>query len=133
MKPYFSRIFVIVNPNEHNDWYKCNIFDSISKKKNTTSPNFYDEREKVKPKLYCRLNKRVCLYSKFCIKANKHIPNDGMENCFMALQEEKKKIPNGAYYVRCIRKGYLYVELDNNHVIKVKNTLDKETDYVYLY
>ena len=27
MKPYFSRIFVIVNPNEHNDWYKCNIFD----------------------------------------------------------------------------------------------------------
>lgn len=27
MKPYFSRIFVIVNPEEYNEWYKCNIFD----------------------------------------------------------------------------------------------------------
>ena len=93
---------------------------------------FYDEREKVRPKLYCSLNKKVCLYSKFCIKANKHIPNDGMENCFMALAEEKKDIPSGAYYVRFVRKGYLYVEINDNQVIKIKDTLGNVTNYVYI-
>lgn len=92
---------------------------------------YYDNTETTKPKIYCKLNNKVCLYSKFCVNQNKYIPKEGMENCYMALQEEKKTIPNGSCYVRFIKKGFLYVEIGNS-VVKIKDTLGTVTNYVYV-
>jgi hypothetical protein len=92
---------------------------------------YYDNTEIVKPKMYCKLNNKICLYSKFCVNQNKYIPKEGMENCYMVLQEEKKTIPSGSYYVRFIKKGFLYVEIGNS-VIKIKDTLGTVTNYVYV-
>ena len=91
---------------------------------------YYDSKETFRQKIYCKHNGKICLYSKYCVKVGKFIPNDGMENCFMAL-EENKKVPNGARRVRFIKKGFLYIEMDNG-VIKVKSDTINEADYVYV-
>lgn len=93
---------------------------------------FYDERES-KPRLYCKLkdDKGICLFSKFCYKQNKYIHREGVDNCFMALEEKNKKIPNGSYYVRFVRKGYAYVEIDDK-VVKIKDTIGNINNYVYV-
>lgn len=92
---------------------------------------FYEEG-KSQPQIYCKLNNQVCLFSKFCVNQNKYIHKEGVETCFMALFETKKQIPNGSYYVRFIKKGFLYVELNSSRVIKIQDTLGNVTDYVYL-
>lgn len=91
---------------------------------------YYDSKETFRQKIYCKQNGKICLYSKYCVKVGKFIPNDGMENCFMALNENKK-IPSGARRVRFIKKGFLYIEMDNG-VIKVKSDTINEADYVYV-
>lgn len=92
--------------------------------------SYYDESNSRKP-MYCSLNDKPCIYSQYCVKVGRYIDKEGMENCFMALQELKKNIPNGANYVRFIDEGYLYVEIDDR-VIKIKDTLGNVTNYVYL-
>lgn len=92
---------------------------------------FYGEEES-RPQIYCKLNNQVCLFSKFCVNQGKYIHKEGVEHCYMIEQASKKQIPDGAYYVRFIKKGFAYIELDNNTVIKVKDTLGNITNYVYL-
>lgn len=85
---------------------------------------YYNDREKI-PQLHCKisqLSNDICLYSKFCYKQNKYIHREGVENCYMAIEHDKKKIPNGAYFVRCVREGYAYVEM-GNRVVKIKDTI----------
>ena len=48
-----------------------------------------------------------------------------------SLEENKKQIPNGSHYVRFVRKGYAYVEIDNK-VVKIKDTLGNINNYVYI-
>ena len=92
--------------------------------------SYYDESNSRKP-MYCNLNNKPCIYSQYCVKVGRYIDKEGMENCFMALQEMKKNIPNGANFVRFIDKGYLYVEIDDK-VVKIKDTLGNVTNYVYI-
>ena len=92
---------------------------------------FYEEG-KDKPQIYCKLNNQICLFSMFCVNQNKYIHRKGVEDCYMAQFEEQKQIPSEAHYVRFVKKGYLYVELNSDRVIKIPNTLGVETDYVYL-
>lgn len=92
--------------------------------------SYYDESNSRKP-MYCSLNNKLCIYSQYCVKVGRYIDKKGMENCFMALQELKKNIPNGANFVRFIDKGYLYVEIDDK-VVKIKDTLGNVVNYVYI-
>lgn len=92
---------------------------------------FYGE-EISRPQIYCKLNNQVCLFSKFCVNQGKYIHKEGVENCYMLEQESKRKIPNDSYYVRFVLKGYAYVELSSDKVIKVKDTLGNIENYVYL-
>lgn len=92
--------------------------------------SYYDESNSRKP-MYCSLNNKLCIYSQYCVKVGRYIDKEGMESCFMALQESKKNIPNGANFVRFIDKGYLYVEIDDK-VVKIKDTLGNVTNYVYI-
>lgn len=91
---------------------------------------FYNEKEK-KSQIYCNINGKICLFSKFCIKQNKYIHREGVESCYMALEKEKKTIPNGAYCVRFVRKGFAYVEMDDK-IVKIKDTLENIDNYVYV-
>lgn len=90
---------------------------------------YYNEKDKI-PQIHCKLNNGLCLYSKFCYKQNKYIHREGVENCYMALEEIRKTIPNGAYYVRFVRKGFAYVEI-NDKVVKIKDDIGID-NYVYL-
>ena len=75
----------------------------------------------------------MCMYSRFCVNANKYLPKDKeMESCVLIMENKREKIPSGSCYIRFIRKGYLYVEIDNK-VVKIPNTLKREDiDYVYV-
>lgn len=92
---------------------------------------FYEENSKT-PRLYCKLTDKICLYSKFCDKRNKYIHREGAETCYMAMQQSKETTPSGAYHVRFVLKGYAYVELNDNRVIKVKDTIGNIKNFVYL-
>ncbi len=82
-------------------------------------------------KLYCQLNKDVCLYSKFCDRQRKYIHRDGVENCYMAIEAKKKKIPQGSCYVRFIKKGFAYIEYGDK-ILKIKDTIGV-SNYVYVF
>lgn len=82
-------------------------------------------------KLYCNINNQMCLYSKFCSKQQKYIHREGAENCYMAIEEQNRHIPDGAYYVRFVLKGYAYVEIGNS-VKMIKDTIGNIKNYVYL-
>ena len=91
----------------------------------------YYENNTSKPQIYCKINNKLCLFSKFCTKQNKYIHREGVDDCYMALEEKKKTIPNGSYYVRFVKNGFAYIEI-NNKVIKVKDTIGNIDNYVYL-
>ena len=91
---------------------------------------FYGE-EKSRPQIYCKLNNQYCLFSKFCVNQGKYIHKEGVENCYMVIQESQRQIPEGSYYVRFIKKGFAYIELTRDNVIKVKDTIGNINNYVY--
>lgn len=83
--------------------------------------------------ILCSKSNESCPFTRYCNKVNKIIPNDRsgyrMEDCRLS---KLKDIPKDSYRIRFERKGFLYIEKDNQ-VIKVKNTLkDKVEDYVYM-
>ncbi len=82
-------------------------------------------------RLLCKITKDNCLYSKYCDRQHKYIHRDGVENCYMAIDEKRKDIPNGAYYVRFVKKGYAYIELGDK-IVKVKDTIGVN-NYVYVF
>lgn len=93
---------------------------------------FYKKTETNRPKLYCKITNDLCVYSKLCLKVNKYIYNDKSEECMIKKENNKKSIPNGAYYVRFIKNGYAYVELGDT-VVKVKcDDLDGIINYIYI-
>jgi len=93
---------------------------------------YYKEEETYYPRLYCRLNNHYCIYSKKCLKQERFIPTDNQGECYIMNMEKRKKIPKGSYYVRFEHKGNLFVEIDDSHVVQIKNTLSGVTDYVYV-
>ena len=97
---------------------------------------YYKDENEHMAHIYCKLkHDGFCIYAKLCMKpeVQKFVPTEYMDECYIMNQELKKQIPQDSHYVRFIRNDYLYVELDDDHVIKIKNTLgDKVTNYVYL-
>lgn len=96
--------------------------------------SYYKEEETYYPRLYCKVNGKYCIYSKKCLKQERFIPIDNQngEECYLYNMEKRKSIPKGSNYVRFIHKGYLFVDLDDNKTVKIKNTLDNVQDYVYI-
>lgn len=83
--------------------------------------------------LMCKVNGKPCIYRKKCDKVGKFIPNDNQEECYIYNMEKIKNIPKGSKYIVFTKKDYLYVMIDDDHTIKVKNTLGKiDQDYIYL-
>lgn len=101
---------------------------------------YYKEEEKdfTCPFLYCKINNNRCIYSKRCLKVNKFIPIDDVwKECFIMIDENKKHIPEGSFYLETFRpnkrgKLYLYVVIEDK-VERILSDFEKiEQNYVYL-
>jgi hypothetical protein len=83
--------------------------------------------------LMCKLTMRPCIYRKYCKKVEGIIHTDNWDECYYRNNELKHKIPEGSNYIRFQKNGYLYVELDEDTVVKIKNTIGEQVEnYVFL-
>ena len=75
----------------------------------------------------CLVTEQVCPYMYYCEKIHGFKPSPAMPSeCKIKQQAE---IPKGYYRVRDVRKGYLYIDVDDE-TIKVKNPFDSVPLYV---
>lgn len=99
---------------------------------------YYNDKETYYPNLYCKISGKGCLYRKRCDKVQKYIPIDGDEGCYILLENTKKSIPQGSYYVRIRKQGangkyILFVEVGNDVVKEIRtNFTEFNQDYIYL-
>lgn len=101
---------------------------------------FYKPEEKYTPRLYCKIEDKMCMYSKRCLKVDRYIPLEGemWKECYIYIMEKRKNIPKGSYLVQTTRphksgKLYLYVLVEDDKIEKILSNFDKlEQDYIYL-
>ena len=101
---------------------------------------FYKPEEKYTPRLYCRVEDSLCIYSKRCLKVDRFIPLEGekWKECYIYIMEKRKNIPQGSYLVQATRpnksgKLYLYVLVDEDKIEKILTNFEKlDQDYIYL-
>jgi hypothetical protein len=101
---------------------------------------FYKPEEKYTPRLYCKIEDKMCIYSKRCLKVDRFIPLEGekWKECYIYIMEKRKNIPKDSYLVQTTRphksgKLYLYVLVEDDKIEKILSNFDKlEQDYVYL-
>lgn len=99
----------------------------------TCEYGFYNKDEDYYPKLYCKIDNKMCPYVKKCEKLERFLPLEEQERCYKRMEQKMKKIPKGSCYICFERKGYLYINLNEDETIKVKNTLGNiNQDYVYV-
>lgn len=101
---------------------------------------FYKPEEKYMPRLYCKLEDSLCIYSKKCLKVDRFIPLEGekWKECYIYIMEKRKNIPQGSYLVQTTRphksgKLYLYVLTEEDKIEKILSNFTKlDQEYVYL-
>ena len=100
---------------------------------------YYENENEYFPRLYCKIDNKLCLYQKKCLMKNRYIPiEDNLwKECYKMIKDKIKEIPQGSYYVQSYRpnrsgKLFLYVVI-NDHVEKIPTELTSiDQDYVYL-
>ena len=100
---------------------------------------YYKDETEYFPRLYCKIDNKLCLYQKKCLMKNRYIPiEDNLwKECYKMIKDKIKEIPQGSYYVQSYRpnrsgKLFLYVVI-NDHVEKIPTELTSiDQDYVYL-
>ena len=101
---------------------------------------FYKPEEKYMPRLYCKVEDNICIYSKKCLKVDRFVPLEGekWKECYIYIMEKRKNIPQGSYLVQTTRlnksgKLYLYVLTDENKIERILSNFTKlDQEYVYL-
>lgn len=91
---------------------------------------YYKENESV-PRLYCSINQSYCIYSKMCYKTHRFIETELQEGCKIRMEKENI-IPKDAKRVLFIKKGFIYVQIDADHVEKFVNTFGDDVKFVYI-
>ena len=100
---------------------------------------FYNEKEKYYPRLYCRIDNKVCYYTKRCMKVERFVPIEDniWEECGKYIMEKRKEIPNESYFVQTKRFNkqgnlLLYVAIDDK-VERIETDLKElNQEFVYL-
>lgn len=77
----------------------------------------------------CGITGAPCLYFRRCTIKMTWIPNENIKYCPNRMKEDKV-VPDGAYYVRFVKHGYAYVDIDGK-VEKIKYE-GSPTDYLFL-
>ena len=98
---------------------------------------FYEDENSYYPMLYCKLTTRPCLYRKRCDLEQKYVRIDGDDDCYILMEEIKRDIPNGSYFVKATQvlpNGYyrLYVEVGDNVIEYPTRFKEFNQNYVYL-
>ena len=101
---------------------------------------YYKPEEKYIPRLYCKLEDKVCIYTKKCLKVDRFVPLEGEKwrECYKYIMDKRKNIPKGSYFVQVTKpnkngKLYLYVLTEEDKIERILSKFDKlEQDYVYL-
>lgn len=75
----------------------------------------------------CAITAQICPYVYYCDKICAYKPSSAMpKECKV---KQNAEVPKGYYRVRDERKGWLYIDVDNE-TIKVKNPFDSVPLYV---
>lgn len=92
---------------------------------------FYKDNEFIQ-RLYCNISGLYCPYSKMCYKVNKFVETDLQERCQNRM-DEKVVVPDGAKKVLFVKKGFLYVQVDDDHVEKFENIFQRDNiEFVWI-
>lgn len=98
---------------------------------------FYEDENSYYPMLYCKLTTRPCLYRKRCDLEQKYVRIDGDDDCYILMEQTKRDIPNGSYFVKATQvlpNGYyrLYVEVGNGVIEYPTKFKEFNQNYIYL-
>lgn len=79
----------------------------------------------------CKVSNDLCDYIKFCQMEYRHILSERALQC--PTFNKKIKIPNGAYKVKFIKQGKLFVDIvEKNSTIAINNIYNYEPKFIYL-
>lgn len=78
--------------------------------------------------IICEETHSFCAFQRFCRKVNQWVETEAAKECKIMKNSE---IPKGAYKVLDMRRGSLYVLVDNI-IILLPNPYETIPDYVYL-
>lgn len=101
---------------------------------------FYKPEEKYTPRLYCKIEDKMCIYSKRCLKVDRFIPLEGEKwrECYKYIMEKRKNIPKGSCLIQTTRTNkngnlYLYVLTEEDKIERILSNFKKiNQDYIYL-
>ena len=99
---------------------------------------YYRNGDNYFPYLYCRLDDKICPYTKKCMKEERFVANGELwKECYKMIENKIKDIPDGSYFVQSYRpnrngKLYLYVVIKDKveRVLSTFTTINQ--DYIYL-
>lgn len=100
---------------------------------------YYENENEYFPRLYCKIDNKLCLYQKKCLMKNRYISIEGelWKECYKYVENKIKNIPNGSNFVESYRpnhkgKLYLYVVIDGKVNRILSDFTEINQDYVYV-
>lgn len=81
---------------------------------------------------YCKKTKELCPFVRKCSNEHRWKPLDSMERCTLRRKDDCITLRKGEYKVSIVSKGYLFVKVDDNTTIKIRNPFDSAPDKVEL-
>ena len=100
---------------------------------------YYKDENEYFPRLYCKIDNKLCLYQKKCLMKNRYIPTEDnlWKECYKMIENKIKDIPDGSYFVQSYRpnrngKLYLYVVIKDKVERVLSNFTTINQDYIYL-
>ena len=99
---------------------------------------YYRNGDNYFPYLYCRLDDKICQYTKKCMKEERFVANGELwKECYKMIENKIKDIPDGSYFVQSYRpnrngKLYLYVVIKDKVERVLSNFTTINQDYIYL-
>lgn len=100
---------------------------------------YYENENEYFPRLYCKIDNKLCLYQKKCLMKNRYISIEGelWKECYKYVENKIKNIPSGSNFVESYRpnhkgKLYLYVVIDGKVNRILSDFTEINQDYVYV-
>lgn len=81
---------------------------------------------------HCKKTKELCPFVRKCSNEHRWKPLDSMEKCTLRRKDDFVQLRKGEYKVSIASKGYLFVKVDDNTTIKIRNPFDSAPEKVEL-
>lgn len=101
------------------------------------SYQYYKNENEYFPILYCNVDGKRCLFSKRCEKEQRYISTGGDDHCFIKMEQTRKKIPSGSYFVEAYRKTpngtyVMYIDTEDKTLELYTDITEFNQNYVFL-